>query len=58
MTVNELVEKLKDLDPELEARVWDLGWGDNVPITDLDVHSNHVVLECHTLAPQPDDEEA
>ncbi len=56
MTVKELVEKLKELDPEIEARVWDLGWGDNVPITDLDVYRNYVVLECHVPAPREDEE--
>ena len=52
MNVKELIAALKKLDPELEVHVWDFGWGDHVPVGKLDVHDNHVVLEC-IIQPNP-----
>ena len=56
MLVRELIEKLEKLNPELEARIWDQGWGDHVPVCKLEVCVNHVILECNISSDDRDDE--
>ncbi len=50
MRVKELIEKLKELDPELEARIWDENWGDHIPIDKVCVFGGYLTLECDVKA--------
>ncbi len=54
MTIKELIEKLKELDPELEVRVWDENWADHIPVDKVCEFGGYLTLECDVEA---DDEE-
>ena len=50
MKVRELRELLAWHDQELEVRIWDQGWGDHVPVSEVNAYTNYVIVENTVLA--------
>lgn len=45
ITVGELVKLLMAYQPDLQVRMWDMGWGDHVPVVELNVEGPFLFVE-------------